>query len=632
MRLERIRLQKFGCFEQQDFELSDGINLIFGPNFSGKSTLVNAIFFSLTGKAIVPRVDISNISSPSAQSGTAGLQFVIDGERYMLFRGTQRQCQLRNQKDGEWYIVLDDKRAAVVESALKERFGLIHDRLALTAFLREGEIFEFLARQPSSRRDILYALLGIDQLMDVRELFIETRRLAKREKSRIEAHQNSLRMIDQKNRKNDIEKIEIKIKDLETAYNTDIDTNLRDAELIVEWKKNRKQLMSELETLKRQLSATLKGFQNKKHLHEMKGTIEKAIKENSGIEVERDQIIQKIGNLESQIAALNKVCVALRTLIDSNEGHCPTCHQKVEKDVVQKIVEEKDNEKTELSAELEKHQNTLAEKTESLRNRQELEQRIQTLETKSIRVDQLEQKLPKVERELNTITERLSERGALEESETTIAAPQSPNTIPPNLNKGQLKTQIDNQRRRLQKLKQDEAVQLDRLDRLQQVNSEAEQVQQTLLSVELACSGIERTIETLQQQILKPAEEELHRWLQQMELFGSTRIDLLKQHLLPSVNIDGVDRSLMLLSGSEKMFLYLCFKVALAKVLGNTGFFVFDDPTLHLDDERKGLMVDFIRELSKEHQVVVTSYDNDVRLGLEGAHVIEMNREMKEQN
>ena len=36
MQLERIRLKTFGCFEQRDFELHDGINLIFGPNFSGK--------------------------------------------------------------------------------------------------------------------------------------------------------------------------------------------------------------------------------------------------------------------------------------------------------------------------------------------------------------------------------------------------------------------------------------------------------------------------------------------------------------------------------------------------------------------------------------------------------------------
>ncbi len=60
------------------------------------------------------------------------------------------------------------------------------------------------------------------------------------------------------------------------------------------------------------------------------------------------------------------------------------------------------------------------------------------------------------------------------------------------------------------------------------------------------------------------------------------------------------------------------------KVLGNPGFFVFDDATLHLNEERKALIVDFIRQLAEEHQVVVTSYDEGVRAGLEGAHLFEM--------
>ena len=38
-------------------------------------------------------------------------------------------------------------------------------------------------------------------------------------------------------------------------------------------------------------------------------------------------------------------------------------------------------------------------------------------------------------------------------------------------------------------------------------------------------------------------------------------------------------------------------------------------------------MVDFIRQLAEDHQILVTSYDEDVRIGLEGAHLIEMSRQ-----
>ena len=622
MQLELLRLRNFGCLKQQDYDLSEGVNLIFGPNFSGKSTLVNAIFFSLTGHAIVPRVDIGNMRTPKSNSGTAGLQFVVDGKRYMLFRGTRRRCQLREKVDGEWKILLDEERVTVVDAALKERFGFMRERFALTTFLREGEINEFLVRQPATRRDILYTLLGIDQLMDVRDCFIDTRRLAKREKGRIESHQNSLRFTEQKNSRGEIEKVEKRIRELEASYTE----NTGDVELISEWKKSQKQLKSQLESLKREQSERLTGFQNNSKMSEMIINIEKAVKDNIDIESERDQLMQKIGSTESQITALSNVCDNLRQLLEKNEGHCPTCQQEVERDVVKQIVEEKEKEKSNLSTELQGYKKTLDEKNASLKSRQELEQRLQTLRTNSTRLDQLEQEISKVERELTTVLARLSDRGITEEVVNAENKYNSNSALTVNMDKDQLKRQLDNERKRLQKLKQDEAVQTDRMNQLQEVNLQAEKAQNTLLCIELACTGVEKTIETLQRQIMKPAEEELHNWINQMELFGQTRIDLLKQHLLPSVNINGEDRSLMLLSGSEKMFLYLCFKVALAKVLGNTGFFVFDDPTLHLDDERKKMMVDFIKQLAKEYQVIVTSYDEDVRSGLEGAHLIEMNR------
>lgn len=613
--MERVRLKTFGCFQQRDFELSKGINLIFGPNFSGKSTLVNAIFFTLTGKPIVPRVDATAIKSTKAFSGTAGLQFVVNDETYQLFRGTRRRFQLRLKTDEAWHIVFDDKRVKVVDEMLNEKFGIMHDRLALTAFLREGEIFEFLARQPSTRRDILYTLLGIDKLIEVRERFVDARRLAKRERGRIQSHQNSMRYNAPNPNTTEIENIETRLKKLETLYSMEIG----DAELIAEWKKNREQIQKQVDKLTRESLETLSGFKDIAHLQEMIKTIEEAVEKAKGIEKKREILIQKIGSHNSQITAITKVCNTLKTLLENGDGHCPTCQQKIEREVVEKIIQEKDTEKVNLTKKLETFEKTLSEQTDDLKNRKELEQRLQILKIRETRLEQITQESNKYEIEITKLTTQLNNKGMSE----SIAETHSDESFA-QLDKGQLKKQIDIERKQLEKLRRDEAVQLDRLERLQKVNLEAEQVENTTLSLELACAGVEKTIDTLQRQILKPAEKELHQWLEEMKLFQKGRIDLQRQHLLPSIQIDGEDRSLMLLSGSEKMFLYLCFKVALSKVLGNIGFFVLDDPTLHLDGERKTMMVDFIRQLAEEHQVIITSYDEDVRSSLDGANVIEM--------
>ena len=616
MQLERIRLKTFGCFQQQDFELHNGINLIFGPNFSGKSTLVNAIFFTLTGRPIVPRVDASAIKNAKAYSGTAGLQFVVNGERYQLYRATGKRIQLRSQNSGAWQVLFDEKRVKVTETLLQERFGIMHEQLALTTFLREGEIFEFLARQSTSRRDILHTLLGIDRLIEVRERFIDTRRIAKREQGRLRGHQNSLRFNAQGVNEAEIARIEERLKDLEGAYGAETG----DAELIAEWTQHRHRLQTQFDTLTRRRNEALSGFNDITKLREMIAIIETAIQEATGLEEKREELLQQIGRLESQIAALTSVCNTLQTLIESEDRHCPTCHQEVEREVIQRIVDEKTQEKSKLSTELEAHKQSLETETENLKSRRELEGRLETLQTHLTQFQQCEQEIGTVQNELTAVTARLKDRGVQhgepKSSETGAA-----------VDKAKLKSQIDHERKLLDKLKREEAVRLDRLAALHRVNRDAVNVEKTLLSIELACAGVDKTIATLQRQILKPAEEELHRWLERMQLFGETHIDLQRQHLLPSLTIDGVDRSLMLLSGSEKMFLYLCFKVALANVLGNPGFFIFDDPTLHLDGERKALMVDFIRQLAEEHQVVVTSYDEEVRAGLEGAHLIELRRE-----
>ena len=198
---------------------------------------------------------------------------------------------------------------------------------------------------------------------------------------------------------------------------------------------------------------------------------------------------------------------------------------------------------------------------------------LQKLQGLSTQFQQRAKDIDKIQIELDALASRLSEKGVQQTEHV-------PSDTLATLNKPELKAQIDSERERLGKLKQEEAVRLDRLGALQRVNRDAAKVEKTLLSLELACTGIDKTIEALQRQILKPAEDELHHWLDKMQLFsssrgsgsvshgngGQTRVDLQREHLLPSLNIDGADRSLMLLSGSEKMFLYLCFKVALAKV------------------------------------------------------------------
>ena len=627
MLLERIILKSFGCFDRKDFDLTEGINLIFGPNFSGKSTLVSAIFFALTGKPIIPRVTLSAMTRTGASSGTAGLNFRDQGQRYQLFRSTSGDIQLRLQKNDAWSVLISGKRSA--EADLQKIIHSSYHQLSAATFLREGEIFEFLARQPSNRRDILYALLGIDRLTEVRERFIEGRRLAKREEKRVQDHQRSLRVTTVKGHGEEIKRIEDELKALEVEYESQSSKTAEDGDalLIAELSQTRARLQQQINALGQERTSILSGFTNPVHLRESIGKIEAAISEAQGLETEREKVIQQVGSLTSQIRTLDGASEILRQFINSNQGHCPTCHQPIRQETIAQIIGEKLSERERCQRDLDAKEAILKKHTDDVNALRELNQRRQLLLNKVEMLERVESRFAELQREFKTVADRLNalQPSAPSQTDTTAEAPEAPpDAVQMAESRRRMKSKIDTLRQRLGTLNQEEAVLTHKLKELQVVQTEADKILRTRLSFELACAGVEKTIETLQQQMLQPAEEELQRWLKRMNLFEFAKVDLKSQHLLPSLKINGVERNLMLLSGSEKMILYLCFKAALSTVLGDTGFFVFDDPTLHLDGERKVLMIAFIQQLAdNNHQVIVTSNDTDVRDALTSSHLIE---------
>lgn len=623
MLLERIMLKSFGCYDRKNFDLCEGINLIFGPNFSGKSTLVSAIFFALTGKPIIPRVNPSSMARSGAASGTAGLGFCNQDGRYRLFRSTNGDAQIRRLENGEWRIQITGKRTADTE--LQQIVHLNHLHLSAASFLREGEIFEFLTRMPASRRDILYALLGIDRLIEVRERFIDGRRLSKREEKRVQEHQRSLRVTSVKGHGEQIKRLEEELKALEAQYESLTSKGAEDggALLIVELNQTRDRLRQQIDTLGKERVSILSGFTNPAHLHDSIKAIETAISEARGLEAERERAIQEVGVLTSQIRTLNGECETLHQFINNQRGHCPTCHQPIQRDTILHIIEDKSSAQEKHQRELDQKQAILNKHTDDVSTLRELDQRRQLLMNKVEMLERVETQFAELQREIKAVADRLNvlQPSAPPQRDTTVEA--QPDAVQTAENRRRMKSKIDSLRARLSTLNAEEAVLAHKLQELQRVQTEADKILRTRLSFELACAGVEKTIETLQQQMLQPAEEELQRWLKRMNLFDRVSVDLKSQHLLPSLNIDGAERNLMLLSGSEKMILYLCFKAALSTVLGNNGFFVFDDPTLHLDEERKDLMISFIQQLAANHQVIVTSNDTDVRDALTDSHIIE---------
>ena len=67
-----------------------------------------------------------------------------------------------------------------------------------------------------------------------------------------------------------------------------------------------------------------------------------------------------------------------------------------------------------------------------------------------------------------------------------------------------------------------------------------------------------------------------------------------------------------IISGGEKIVIALSLRLGIAKVLSEnkTDLLILDEPTIHLDEERRKSLIDIIREINFVPQMIVVTHDD----------------------
>jgi DNA repair protein SbcC/Rad50 len=179
----QLRMENFGSFREPttvDFTDADYFALV-GPTGAGKTTVIDAICFSLYGT--VPRWGKENVVglalAPSASSGRVALVFEAGGRRYGVVRvlarsgkrGTVGTKEVRLDELDRAVPVdaeLTELLAAVVRplaegdqvtGAVAELTGLEYKYFTQCVVLPQGQFAEFLHARPGDRQDLLVRLL-----------------------------------------------------------------------------------------------------------------------------------------------------------------------------------------------------------------------------------------------------------------------------------------------------------------------------------------------------------------------------------------------------------------------------------------------------------------------------------------
>lgn len=170
-----VEMINWRAYDHKSFKFMAGLNFIMGPNGKGKTSILEAISYALTG-------DVSVVDNPKdllrdpQKPGTVKLTLAINGKNYLVERTQLPQ----RAGDASLYDVAENKQLAVhhknVNSKIEELIGVSSDFLKRIIYMAEGDVFRFLQQPPGKAlNQQVYRVLGLTQL----DLFKEAIKAAK---------------------------------------------------------------------------------------------------------------------------------------------------------------------------------------------------------------------------------------------------------------------------------------------------------------------------------------------------------------------------------------------------------------------------------------------------------------------
>jgi len=158
VRLRCLRVRRFRRLRSLEISFHPGLNVIFGPNEAGKSTLREAIIMALYGNAATTSSAIreSTRSWGAEHPAVLELEFEVDGEVYTLgkdFHG--RKVFLRDSRGNQW------QGYTRIQKAVGNLLGFANENLyRSTAHVAQAELDRLSSDSPDIARELSRIMTG----------------------------------------------------------------------------------------------------------------------------------------------------------------------------------------------------------------------------------------------------------------------------------------------------------------------------------------------------------------------------------------------------------------------------------------------------------------------------------------
>ena len=674
--IKAIELVNFISHSRTLLAFNRGVTIFVGHNGSGKSSIIDAITFALYGQHT--RKTNKNLVRRGSEVSWLNLRFSVGSKEYNAYRrlGSNGQSQLakfdqvldsgniveKNVVSGERKQFGDSMSGEIAKT-----LGIDYKKLRVAAVVQQGELSSIIDSKPKEFKELLNSLIGIDRLDTAYQTMYEVvdrfrERLRDKNGGFDDKQIASIKSAIQ-SRNTDLQDAENQLKKLEAQRDM-----LKEQIFHTE---NEIQRMEPLILQSRELHSTEdalvkyvtgKRISMAQEVERLDGLVSetresrKAISEKEEVEINLQMIKSEIEEMENRIVLnerengrLNGVLECAKRIEIRDDGTCPLCGSPVQVEIQNifdlNIIE------TEIRRKIEERKKLLTEKVGLKTEEKIMEEKEKKIESAEMflastcvegskGILDLESELERGKSDLLRIPQFLIK---INDPRELVIDDFSKSLVDNIINlrsqtKGLKMQDYTNSKLKKTKLS-NELLDLNaKLGGIEVIIRECKNTIDTSNKILLALEDAVELLNNLEKIRSKvfnrdgPVALRLRSWVlkvlsakasEYLSMFkiGISKLELTEKARDVQVTCYGIygDIDMDSLSGGEKVAVALALRLAIAQMvsLNKLDFIILDEPTIHLDEERRKSLVNIISDFFKEglgplSQIIIITHDAEI--------------------
>ena len=642
-----IELVDFLSHSDTKLKFEEGVTIFVGDNGAGKSSIIDAITFSLFGQHT--RKSNKGLIRRGTNQGYAKIEFSIKDKQYETVRKIDSKGGLSaifsETTNNDRVEIAAGERKQFGESMteqVEKTIGMDFEKLKIASIVQQGELNAIINAKPKEFKELLNAIIGIDKL-DIASESMKKITKEFREKIRTELGYDDTHI---EILTKDFEKYQCEIKETEPEKNQlelqkkEIDKELTELQEKEEIETPKRDKINQLELQKKELvryvKETIEGIQqeikeNERKIHDCENCFEELKlktdfeRKLEKVEEEDKEIIKKIQEITSQTVSL-KEKEKLAEKLQLKDNKCPVCDSIVEKlnpffqekhikdeliklkqdvDLKEKerimYSQERDRFVTELQkirdaeATLRAHSINTKEELVAIQNNTEIKkEKLSLADNENLEeISEIDDHTKLIFR--NILKLELETKGFDEVEFKNLKE----RIVGKRSNLSQIDLQMGGVLEKIEKAKKQSGViekSILELEKVKKYMSRLDKIQSSVFSRDGSVATSLRSW-ALNSISIKASDylSILNTKIQRIALSEKARDVSIACHSKTEV------LELESLSGGEKVSVALALRLGMASLLGasNLNLMILDEPTTHLDTERKKSLVDVLSQLSR---------------------------------